>query len=66
MSKVVLDVSMSLDGFVAGPNVREAEPSCRATVAPPISTGQSPIRTWRTDVAGFMDANSLPLRQGMN
>jgi hypothetical protein len=26
MSKVVLDVSMSLDGFVAGPNVREAEP----------------------------------------
>jgi hypothetical protein len=48
MSKVVLDVSMSLDGFVAGPNVREAEPSCRATVAPPISTGQSPIRTWRT------------------
>jgi dihydrofolate reductase len=26
MSRVVLDVSMSLDGFVAGPNVREAEP----------------------------------------
>ena len=26
MSKVVLDVSMSLDGFSAGPNVREAEP----------------------------------------
>lgn len=26
MSKVVLDVSMSLDGFVAGSNVREAEP----------------------------------------
>ncbi|MET0597384.1 MAG: dihydrofolate reductase family protein [Mesorhizobium sp.] len=26
MSKVVLDVSMSLDGFVAGPNVRDAEP----------------------------------------
>jgi hypothetical protein len=26
MSKVVLDVSMSLDGFIAGPNVREAEP----------------------------------------
>ncbi|MDP4508644.1 dihydrofolate reductase family protein [Nonomuraea turcica] len=26
MSKVVLDVSMSLDGFTAGPNVREAEP----------------------------------------
>jgi hypothetical protein len=26
MSKVVLDVSMSLDGFVTGPNVREAEP----------------------------------------
>jgi dihydrofolate reductase len=26
MSKVVLDVSMSLDGFVAGPNVRQAEP----------------------------------------
>ena len=26
MSKVVLDVSMSLDGFAAGPNVREAEP----------------------------------------
>jgi dihydrofolate reductase len=24
--KVVLDVSMSLDGFTAGPNVREAEP----------------------------------------
>src|SRR6266508_1589368 len=26
MSNVVLDVSMSLDGFTAGPNVREAEP----------------------------------------
>jgi dihydrofolate reductase len=26
MSRVVLDVSMSLDGFIAGPNVREAEP----------------------------------------
>lgn len=26
MSKVVVDVSMSLDGFVAGPNVRETEP----------------------------------------
>ena len=26
MSKVVLDVSMSLDGFMAGPNVREEEP----------------------------------------
>lgn len=26
MSKVVLDVSMSLDGFTAGPNVREEEP----------------------------------------
>jgi len=27
MSKVVLDVSMSLDGFIAGPNGREAEPA---------------------------------------
>jgi dihydrofolate reductase len=26
MSRIVLDVSMSLDGFTAGPNVREAEP----------------------------------------
>src|SRR5918992_425689 len=26
MSKVVLDVSMSLDGFAAGPNVRDEEP----------------------------------------
>jgi hypothetical protein len=26
MSKVVLDVSMSLDGFAAGPNVRAEEP----------------------------------------
>jgi hypothetical protein len=26
MARVVLDVSMSLDGFTAGPNVREAEP----------------------------------------
>ena len=26
MSKVVLDVSMSVDGFTAGPNVRETEP----------------------------------------
>ena len=26
MSRVVLDVSMSLDGFTAGPNIREAEP----------------------------------------
>jgi len=26
MGRVVLDVSMSLDGFTAGPNVREAEP----------------------------------------
>ena len=26
MSNVVLDVSMSLDGFTAGPNLREAEP----------------------------------------
>src|SRR5436305_12275154 len=26
MSKVVLDVSMSLDGFMAGPNVRRAVP----------------------------------------
>jgi len=26
MNRVVLDVSMSLDGFTAGPNMREAEP----------------------------------------
>jgi len=26
MGKIVLDVSISLDGFTAGPNVREAEP----------------------------------------
>ena len=26
MSKVVLDVAMSLDGFATGPNVREEEP----------------------------------------
>ena len=26
MGRVVLDVSMSLDGFTAGPTVREAEP----------------------------------------
>jgi hypothetical protein len=26
MSKVVLDVSMFLDGFTTGPNVREGEP----------------------------------------
>lgn len=26
MSKVVLDVSMSLDGFTAGPDVRESQP----------------------------------------
>jgi len=26
MSNVVLDVSISLDGFVAGPNVRDAVP----------------------------------------
>lgn len=26
MSKIVLDVSMSLDGFTAGPNIREAAP----------------------------------------
>jgi hypothetical protein len=26
MSKVVLDVSMSLDGFTAGPNIRVEEP----------------------------------------
>jgi hypothetical protein len=26
MSRVVLDVSLSLDGFTAGPNMREAEP----------------------------------------
>jgi hypothetical protein len=26
MSKIVLDVSMSLDGFTTGPNVREEEP----------------------------------------
>jgi dihydrofolate reductase len=26
MSKMVLDVSMSLDGFTAGPNIREGEP----------------------------------------
>ncbi|HEV7709211.1 MAG TPA: dihydrofolate reductase family protein [Asanoa sp.] len=26
MGRIVLDVSMSLDGFTAGPNVREAEP----------------------------------------
>jgi hypothetical protein len=26
MGKVVLDVSVSLDGFTTGPNVREAEP----------------------------------------
>ncbi|MET7999940.1 hypothetical protein [Nonomuraea glycinis] len=26
MGRIVLDVSMSLDGFTTGPNVREAEP----------------------------------------
>jgi hypothetical protein len=33
MSKVVLDVSMSLDGFTAGPNVRGAEPTGTAANA---------------------------------
>jgi hypothetical protein len=33
MSKVVLDVSMSLDGFTAGPNVRWAEPTGMAANA---------------------------------
>jgi hypothetical protein len=31
MSKVVLDVAMSLDGFTAGPNVGEAEPMGEGT-----------------------------------
>jgi len=42
MSKVVLDVSMSLDGFTAGPNVRAAEP---------MGDGGEELHTWMgTDV----------------
>ena len=38
MSKVVLDVSMSLDGFTAGPNVRDDEP---------MGDGGERLHTWR-------------------
>ena len=42
MSKVILDVSMSLDGFTAGPNVRAAEP---------MGDGGEDLHTWMgTDV----------------
>lgn len=37
MSKVLLDVSVSLDGFTAGPNVREAEP---------MGDGGEQLHTW--------------------
>ena len=45
MSKVVLDVSMSLDGFIAGPNGREAEPRR----IPPRKSGSAATVTRHTD-----------------
>ena len=49
MSKVVLDVSMSLDGFIAGPNGREAEPRRipPRKSGPPRRSRGTPIRIQR-------------------
>jgi dihydrofolate reductase len=45
MAKVILDVSMSLDGFAAGPNVRPEEP---------MGDGGEDLHTWRE--GGEIDA----------
>jgi len=50
MSKVVVDVSMSLDGFAAGPNVRDAEP---------MGDGGERIHEW-------MEGSGLDARQAVD
>ncbi len=48
MSKVILDVSMSLDGFTSGPNVRAEEP---------MGDGGENLHTWTTaDARAKLDA----------
>ncbi|AUI63010.1 dihydrofolate reductase family protein [Amycolatopsis sp. BJA-103] len=50
MSKVVLDVSMSLDGFTAGPNVRDDEP---------MGDGGERLHEWMgTDARVFEEVNA--------
>ncbi len=50
MSKVVLDVSMSLDGFTAGPNVRDDEP---------MGDGGERLHDWmETDARVFEEVNA--------
>jgi hypothetical protein len=55
MSKVVLDVSMSLDGFTAGPNVREAEPmgdgGANCSAGP--TAGGNGVHSWTPSVNGL-------------
>lgn len=46
MSRVVLDVSVSLDGFTAGPNVREAEP---------MGDGGEGLHTWMAGTESEID-----------
>lgn len=43
MSKIVMDVSMSLDGFSAGPNVRDEEP---------MGDGGERLHGWTTGIDG--------------
>ncbi|WP_314176080.1 dihydrofolate reductase family protein [Streptomyces winkii] len=54
MAKVVLDVSMSLDGFTAGPNVREAEP---------MGDGGESLHTWMAGTGPNGEADAAARRE---
>lgn len=51
MNRVVLDVSMSLDGFTAGPNMREAEPMGTAAKRAEQAAGDNDVLVLGVDVA---------------
>jgi dihydrofolate reductase len=51
MARLMLDISMSLDGFVAGPN---------QTLEQPLGEGGERLHEWAFAVAGFREMHGLP------
>ncbi len=55
MGKVVSDMSMSLDGFIAGPNV---------SIEHPLGKGGERLHKWLYDLRSFHERHSLDPRMG--
>ena len=56
MGKVVLDISMSLDGFVAGPN---------PTLEEPLGAGGERLHEWTVGLANWRERHGEPAARGL-